>query len=55
MSTSEQYLPEEEPKDTTVSNARSSPSRVFADPVAYLATLGVESELIEVRALPAAA
>jgi hypothetical protein len=28
---------------------------VFADPVAYLASLGIDSELIEIDALPAAA
>jgi hypothetical protein len=32
-----------------------TPSVVFGDPVAYLASFGIESELIEVQILPAAA
>jgi hypothetical protein len=49
--------------NTSTDNSRSTgswtpvpaASRVFADPVAYLASLGIESELIEVQGLPTAA
>jgi hypothetical protein len=37
------------------SPGRSVGSTVFADPVAYLASFGIDSELIEIDALPVAA
>lgn len=36
-------------------NNAAATSRVFADPVAYLASLGIEAQLIDVSAFPAAA
>lgn len=38
-----------------VSNPQHTPAEVFADPVAYLASLGIEAEFIAETSLPAAA